>query len=169
LAANENWLTYNTTMDLDGLPEISFELSVTSTTETTNLNNLIVGRVGGPDEVDLEFRGRLYSVVGAAVVAGGRIEAAMKRLIIVLTEKPNSFAAVDKNWTELVKQLRREARRNTEDKWSALRLRVNDLLDRAEAKRLRSIATTSCTASFGILRCRECCSRDSRGGAMDTQ
>lgn len=130
---------YKTTLDLQGVPQFSYELSFTAQVDPVNLNNVIVGRIGGPDEADAEFRRQLYGVVGASVVAGGRVEAAMKRLIIVLTSAPNSFASVDLNWTQLVTKVKGEADREVDDDSAPLRLRIRELVASAERRHLKEM------------------------------
>ncbi len=100
-------LTYDTVVKLDHLDEpIRFSLTVPRTTETVDIATAIVGRIGGPSREDLARRERIYAAVGAAVVAAGRVEAAMKRLVIVLQEnRTGTFHDVDKTWSELEKLL----------------------------------------------------------------
>lgn len=69
-----------------------------------------LSRIGGRAPEDLLFRNQLYMRVGSAAVAGGRIEAAMKRLILHLTDELEpKFAAVDVPWKKLDSKLRHEA------------------------------------------------------------
>lgn len=78
--------------------------------EEIDLPSLVVSRIGGPNNRDREFRAQLYPFIGAATVAGGQIEANMKRLILILEENTVAkFGSVELPWSGLHKRLRRAA------------------------------------------------------------
>jgi hypothetical protein len=69
-----------------------------------------LSRIGGRAPEDLIFRNQLYVRIGAAAVAGGRIEAAMKRLILHMSGSLEpSFADSDDPWKTLDRKLRNAA------------------------------------------------------------
>jgi hypothetical protein len=131
-------LVYHAQIELDGQRSFSYELSVPGTTERHNISTFIPGRIGGPHDGDVEMRRRLYGAVGQAVVAGGHIEASMKRLLILLQGKENRFALVDEQWSSLEKKLGREVRRTSGHlTYPELRGEVSELLDHAARKQLK--------------------------------
>ena len=71
---------------------------------TLDLSTLRVRRDGGDADADIAFRAELFRRIGAVTVAGGAVETAMKRLLLVFAEKED-FSIVDKNWTDLHKAL----------------------------------------------------------------
>jgi hypothetical protein len=70
-----------------------------------------LSRIGGRAPRDLIFRNQLYMRIGSAAVAGGRIEAAMKRLILHMsgTLEP-AFSDADDPWKTLDRKLRNAAK-----------------------------------------------------------
>lgn len=68
----------------------------------------IFRRDDGDTPDDLVFREDLYRLVGSITVAGGHIEAALKRHLLVLTSAGEDFRLVDYSWSELEKKLRKE-------------------------------------------------------------
>jgi hypothetical protein len=92
--------------NLDGHAELSYDLVLPGTFAEVDLATVRIGRHGGPNEEDLGFRGELHRHVGAVTVAGGHVEMAMKRLLLVLTSPPKAdFSTVDLTWTVLHKEL----------------------------------------------------------------
>jgi hypothetical protein len=94
-----------------------------------------LSRIGGRAPRDLIFRNQLYLRIGSAAVAGGRIEAAMKRLILHMsgTLEP-AFADSDDPWKTLDRNLRNAA--------TALGERAADVikvLDWGQANKIRDI------------------------------
>lgn len=69
-----------------------------------------LSRIGGRSPEDLIFRNQLYARIGSAAVAGGRIEAAMKRLILRMSGSLEpSFADSEDPWKTLDRKLRNAA------------------------------------------------------------
>ena len=99
------------------------------------LSEARISRIGGRAPEDLEFRNQLYMRIGSAAVAGGRIEAAMKRLILGMSGHPEpKFADSEDPWKTLDKKLRNLA--------VALGERATDivkLLDWGEENNIRDI------------------------------
>src|SRR6202034_3396751 len=81
---------YTTTERIDGHPDLTFDLVIPSTFEEVNLATVRIGRHGGPNAADAEFRAELYGRIGAIAVAGGHVETAMKRLILVMESEPKA-------------------------------------------------------------------------------
>ncbi|GHF78803.1 MULTISPECIES: hypothetical protein [Streptomyces] len=103
---------YRMDTHLDGGPSFSMDVALPSARPTADISTFRLGRHGGPNESDLAFRERLYSLIGAIVVAGGHVEAAMKRLILLLKGDEGGFSVVDKTWTDLHKLLVTQSRRS---------------------------------------------------------
>lgn len=105
---------YRAEINLEGAPSTVFDLSVPRAREQFDLSTVRLDRHGGASEADLEFRGRLYSAIGAITVAGGHVETAMKRLVLHLKgERSSRFSLVDKTWSDLHKMLVAESRKST--------------------------------------------------------
>jgi len=69
-----------------------------------------ISRIGGRAPEDLMFRNQLHMRIGSAAVAGGRIEAAMKRLILRMSGSLEpKFADSEATWTTLDRKLRSAA------------------------------------------------------------
>jgi len=111
--------------------ELTYDVTVPGG-RTLELETVRVGRHGGPNESDLAFRRDLYRVVGSIAVAGGQIEAAMKRLLLVLRGDDSVFALADHDWADLHERLRKEAAKPAER-----REELGEILDWAEANKLR--------------------------------
>lgn len=63
-------------------------------------------RAGGSNQADAALRANLFTLVGAITVAGGHIEAEMKRIIFQAEEDSGAtFVDVDETWTGLEKRL----------------------------------------------------------------
>jgi hypothetical protein len=97
--------------NLDGGGGISYVVSVGASEQL----HLPAVRVARPDGLvtaaDTTFRADLYRLIGAVVVAGGHVEAAMKRLLLVLRGDGGAgFSEVDETWTTLTKELSEYAR-----------------------------------------------------------
>jgi len=75
--------------------------------DSWELGEARVSRIGGRNQQDAAFQTWLYAHVGAAAVAGGRIEAAMKRLILSMSGTLDpAFADAEDQWAGLEKKLR---------------------------------------------------------------
>lgn len=68
-----------------------------------------IERDGGVNRVDHEFRRDLYFQIGRVTVAGGKAEAAMKRLTRILVGGDRTFEGMKTTWTDLEANLRRLA------------------------------------------------------------
>ncbi|WP_130177842.1 hypothetical protein [Cryobacterium sp. SO1] len=94
-----------------------------------------LSRIGGRSPEDVNFRHQLYMRIGAAAVAGGRIEAAMKRLLLHMSGSLEpTFADSDDPWKTLDRKLRNAA--------TALGERAADVvkvLDWGQANNIRDI------------------------------
>jgi hypothetical protein len=124
---------YSTTENLDGHPPLTYDLSIPSAMSTFDLSTLRVGRHGGPTAEDEAFRQELFRRVGAITVAGGHIETAMKRLVLLLTETEGRFSLVDKTWTDLHNALVAESAEGQDDRRTALR----EVLEWGETNRIK--------------------------------
>jgi hypothetical protein len=94
-----------------------------------------LSRIGGRVPADLKFRNQLYVRIGSVAVAGGRIEAAMKRLILHMSGSLEpTFADSEDTWKTLDRKLRNAA--------TALGERAADVvkvLDWGQANNIRDI------------------------------
>ena len=100
---------YTVTEQIVGQPEISYHFVLPGNFAEVDLATTRIGRHGGPNDEDLHFRGELYSRIGEVAVAAGRVEMAMKRLLLVLTAPTKAhFSTMDHTWTVLVKKLREQ-------------------------------------------------------------
>ncbi|MGW0915929.1 hypothetical protein ACWD1Z_29875 [Streptomyces sp. NPDC002784] len=106
--------TYHYRLDahFDGVPAFSMDVALPSARSEVDISTFRLDRHGGPDEADIAFRERLYRLIGAIVVAGGHVEASMKRLILLLKGDQGGFSVVDKTWTDLHKMLLTQSRRS---------------------------------------------------------
>jgi hypothetical protein len=94
-----------------------------------------LSRIGGRSPEDLHFRNQLYLRIGMAAIAGGRIEAAMKRLILHMSGSPKpSFADAEDPWKNIETKLRKAALT-----LSARGADVVRLLDWGRANKIREI------------------------------
>ncbi|MFD9327752.1 hypothetical protein [Streptomyces sp. NPDC060065] len=103
---------YRMETQLDGGPSFSMDITTPKTRAKVDISTFRLSRQGGPNEADLAFRERLYSLIGAIVVAGGHVEAAMKRLVLFLKDEEGGFSLVDKTWSDLHKMLAMQSRRS---------------------------------------------------------
>ncbi|MFC8016289.1 hypothetical protein [Streptomyces cinereoruber] len=103
---------YRMDTHLDGGPSFSMDVALPSARPTADISTFRLDRHGGPNEADFAFRERLYNLIGAIVVAGGHVEASMKRLILLLKGDEGGFSVVDKTWTDLHKMLLTQSRRS---------------------------------------------------------
>jgi hypothetical protein len=124
---------YSTTENLDGYPPLTYDLSLPSSMSTFDLSTVRVGRHGGPTDEDEVFRRGLFQLVGAITVAGGHVETAMKRLLLLMTETEGRFSLVDKTWTDLHNALVAQAETGQDDLRTALR----DALQWGETNRVK--------------------------------
>jgi hypothetical protein len=124
---------YSVVEKIDGQPERTYNLTIPSTFSEADLSTVRIGRHGGPNDGDREFRCDLYERVGAVVVASGHVETAMKRLVLLLEEAPEAqFSLVDKNWTDLHRRLRGLA-----DSTTVRRAELGNVLDWGEAREVK--------------------------------
>ena len=125
---------YSTSENVDGRPPLTYDVSMPSSMSTFDLSTVRVGRHGGPSPEDEEFRQELFERVGAITVAGGHVETAMKRLLLLLTETKGSFSLVDKTWTDLHNALVAQSAEGWDDRRSGLR----EVLEWGEANRVKT-------------------------------
>jgi hypothetical protein len=85
---------YKITEDLS-TGRCEYDMTLPSAMPSLDISTVRVHRHGGPSEADYAFRNELFRMVGAVTVAGGHVETAMKRLLLV-----------DKSWTQLHDDLR---------------------------------------------------------------
>ncbi|MEU8502639.1 hypothetical protein AB0C86_38910 [Streptomyces lavendulae] len=103
---------YRMEVQLDGFAPYEMDVSIPSAREEVDIATFRVSRHGGPDEGDAAFRDRLYRILGEIVVAGGHVESAMKRLVLLLKGEQGGFSVVDKTWSDLHKMLLAQSRRS---------------------------------------------------------
>lgn len=102
---------YRVVVEAEGSPAWEFVLTGLAGPITTyDLASLRMGRHGGSTLADEAHQQTLFSVLGAIAVAGGHIEAEMKRIILISNEgRKSGFDEVDLTWTDLEKELLRIA------------------------------------------------------------
>lgn len=107
---------YKVNFDIAGVEPMEFSGTVSARLATVDMATAVVRRVGGPSPRDSEIRSQLYFWIGSITVAGGKIEAAMKRAILLASgPKPDGdFSQVDETWTKLEKDLRKAAESQVE-------------------------------------------------------
>ena len=93
---------------IDGWPPLSYDMSLPPNRSTFDMSTLRIGRHGGPNAEDEAFRVELYRRVGAVTVAGGHVETAMKRLLLLFMGDVGGFSVVDKTWSDLHKAIEAE-------------------------------------------------------------
>jgi hypothetical protein len=97
---------YTVTERIDDRPELTYDLVLPGTFSEVDLATVRIGRHGGPNASDLQFRAELHQRIGAVAVAAGHVEMAMKRLLLVMTAPSKaSFSTVDETWSSLHKKL----------------------------------------------------------------
>jgi hypothetical protein len=134
---------YETNITLDNGYKLDFDLTLPSAVPALHLSTVRVGRHGGESHADRTFQQRLYAKIGAVTVAGGHVETAMKRLLLLLKGEPGGFSQVDKSWTDLHKALLKECSGQDLD---ATRKRLKRVLawgEASDAKRRRDDAVHS--------------------------
>lgn len=103
---------YRVTMDLERRQPIELSASVPDM-DLIEMSSARVTRIGGASPRDWRYRRSLYYYVGLITVAGGKVEAAMKRAILVgKATREGQFALVDETWTGLEKRLRNTAKQH---------------------------------------------------------
>lgn len=102
------------------------------TRDAFDLSTVQVRREGGPTPADLEFREELFAVVGSITVAGGQIEAALKRLLLILRGNAIGFGSVDLQWAQLEKKVRAASQGDRRAE------AIGEMLDWSERKKIRS-------------------------------
>jgi hypothetical protein len=114
-------------------PEVSYDLVLPGNFAEIDLATVRIERHGGPSDADLRFRAELYERIGAVAVAAGRVEMAMKRLLLVLTAPQKAhFSTVDHTWTTLVKKLREQC-----DASDSRRTQLAEVLDWSEEQEIK--------------------------------
>ena len=92
LSQDTSWLEglpggHLVTTQLDHVPHFHYLLvGLGSEQESYNVATLRMHRVGGSNAADVVLRQNVFTLVGAMAVAGGHIEAEMKRIIIQAEE-----------------------------------------------------------------------------------
>jgi hypothetical protein len=101
---------YKTEIKLDNGRRLTFDLTLPGALSTFDLSTLRIGCHGGVTGEDELFRARLYERIGAVTAAGGHVETAMKRLLLLLLLRSESggFSLVDWTWTALHNALAEE-------------------------------------------------------------
>ncbi len=135
---SEDWpppghaFSYRVDENLDNGGGISYDLSLPRRGSTVDLATVRVGRHGGDTPEDMAFREELFRAVGSITVAGGHVEAAMKRLLLLITDAKTVFTLVDYQWLDLEKKLRAQCNDRDDQRRRLLRL-----LDWADRHKLR--------------------------------
>jgi hypothetical protein len=94
---NEQWpvaghsFWYKTEIVLENGHRLTFDLTLPKAIPDLNVSTARVGRHGGETNGDRIFRQRLYTRIGAVAVAGGHVETAMKRLLLLLKGETGKF------------------------------------------------------------------------------
>lgn len=97
---------YTVTERLNDQPVVSYDLVLPGTFSEIDLSTVRIGRHGGPNAEDLQFRSELYRRIGAITAAAGHVEMAMKRTLLILMSPPKAqFSTVDETWTTLHRKL----------------------------------------------------------------
>lgn len=123
---------YIVTEDFQRGTGITYKMTVPSGMAVIEIPTVRVGRYGGPTPDDLQFREELYQAVGSVTVAGGHIEASMKRLLLILGDSDTIFSLVDLQWADLHTRLLQEC-----DDRDNRRRELRRALDWAERRELR--------------------------------
>jgi hypothetical protein len=124
---------YRVTERLEGYADFSYDFVLPNNFQEVDLSTVRLGRHGGPNARDSRFRRELHEKVGAIAVAGGHVEMAMKRLLLVLTSPPKAhFSLVDETWATLIKKLVKQCTGSDER-----RIQLATLLDWAEENKLK--------------------------------
>lgn len=114
-------------------PYDSALVNLTSAMDQWDMSTFRTVRLGGMNAADQILRQNLCTIVGAIAVAGGHIEAEMKRIIILAEEdRGATFVDVDLTWTGL--ETRMQAIADGEGPLSA---EVAEHLTWAKAKRIK--------------------------------
>jgi len=99
---------YKTNIRLENGSQLDFDLTLPGALSTFDLSTVRLGRHGGATNTDRLFQARLNARIGAVTVAGGHVETAMKRLLLLLREESGGFSLVDMTWTDLHRALAAE-------------------------------------------------------------
>lgn len=101
---------------MDLREDLQIRGQVTTRKDAIDFATVLVSRRGGASERDMQFRSRLYQLVGTATVTSGHIESQMKRLL-TLSAGGNqaSFAEVEFMWSKLENLLRAAAKELAKD------------------------------------------------------
>lgn len=125
---------YKTEIRLDNGYNLCFDLTAPGAVPELNLSTVRLGRHGGDSPGDLQFRELLFSKIGAITVAGGHVETALKRLLILLKGEDGKFSSVDENCTELHKALSDECSGSSLD---SRRSGLKDVLEWGKQKEVK--------------------------------
>jgi hypothetical protein len=125
---------YTTEIVLDDGYRLTFDLTLPKAIPELNLTTVRLGRHGGESNADRMFQQRLYVRIGAVAVAGGHVETAMKRLLLLLKGEAGQFSLVDKTWSELHKALSQEC---SGSKLDSRRKRLKRVLAWGEDKQVK--------------------------------
>lgn len=129
-------VTYQMTEDIDSWDSVTYELTIPAGSEQVDLVSPIVERAGPIDPADEAYREQLFGQVGRITVAGGHVEAALKRVLVVLSPGREAFEDADLDWSQLEDNLRKLAKHsNVLD--AATAAQAVALLDIAEKQSLR--------------------------------
>jgi len=114
LPMTEQWpppghrFSYKKEVNLPNGCHMSFDLTLPSATPNVHLSTVRLGRHGGETNADRLFQQRLYARIGAITVAGGHVETAMKRLLLLLRGQSQFSDVADKSWSQLHRCLQSE-------------------------------------------------------------
>lgn len=137
---NEDWpmpghkFWYRTQIKLDSGRRLAFDMTIPNALDSWDLSTLRIGRHGGVSTDDALFRSRLYERIGGVTVAGGQVETAMKRLVLLLRGQSGQFSVVDWKWTDLHEALVSESQRTDRD---ARRRRLHRVLAWGQTKEVK--------------------------------
>jgi hypothetical protein len=148
---------YKANIRLENGYELHFDLSLPGALSSFDLSTLRLGRHGGMTNADRLFRARLNARIGAVTVAGGHVETAMKRLLLLLREESGGFLQVDMTWTDLHKALAAECETPDLDQRGTRLARVLAWDDDKQVKRRRDNVVHAYWWSFdgcGVVRSR---------------
>ncbi|MEU6645502.1 hypothetical protein ABZ863_23520 [Saccharomonospora sp. NPDC046836] len=90
---------------LDNGRHLTFYVTIPERMTVVEMPTVRVNRKGGATSADLKFRRELFEIVGSITVAGGQIEAALKRILLLLKGADTVFSLADYQWSELHKRV----------------------------------------------------------------
>lgn len=137
--------SYRVAEQIEGACNLTFDLTVPKNM-AVDLSAVRVGRHGGPNAEDLSFRDDLFRMIGSITVAGGHVEAAMKRLLVLLLGRSDGdLSAVDYLWSELQQRLLRLC-----DDRDQRRRDLREVLEWAEREHLQDLRNTAVHGSWWL-------------------